>query len=52
MLALIALVIFVIDAVGGTFGNVDMTALGLAFVAAHLLIGPWPFAGTPPWVRH
>jgi hypothetical protein len=52
MFALIAVVLFVLAAFGVRFDEVDIVALGLACVAAHLLIGAWPFGATPPWRRN
>lgn len=43
MFALVALVLFVLAAFGVRFGSVDIIALGLACIAAHLLVGLWPF---------
>lgn len=48
MFALIALVLFVLAAFGVTFGNVGLVPLGLACLAAHLLVGAWPAV---PWSR-
>jgi hypothetical protein len=45
MFALLALVCFVLAAFGVSFGVVDLLALGLAFVAAHLILGLWPLEG-------
>lgn len=39
------LVVFEVDA------GFSLLALGLAFVAVHLLVGFWPVAGTTPWRR-
>lgn len=52
MFALLAVICFSVDfvlgLVGTSSGKVDLIALGLAFVAAHLLIG----AGLPAlWTR-
>jgi hypothetical protein len=50
MFALAALICFIL-AVFGVGGDFNIIALGLAFVAAHLLVGMWPFPGTYPWQR-
>lgn len=42
MFALIALVLFVLAAFGVDFDSVNIIALGLAFLAAALLLGNWP----------
>lgn len=42
MLALVALALFALAAFGVRFDEVDIVALGLAFVAGHLLLGTWP----------
>jgi len=39
ILLLIALICFIVAAIGANVGNVNLTALGLAFVAAALLAG-------------
>jgi hypothetical protein len=46
MFALLALICFVIAQFETALGQVDMTLLGLAFIAAHLLLGGGPFI---PW---
>ena len=43
MCALLALVCFLVALFGGHIGSLDLVTLGLAFVAAALLLGPWPF---------
>lgn len=45
MFALVALVLFCLAAFGVTFGSVNIVWLGLAFVAAHLIIDFRPWAG-------
>jgi hypothetical protein len=46
MFALLAVICFavefVLDLVGSTTGKINLIALGLAFVAAHFLVGAWP----------
>ncbi len=39
MLALIAVILFALGAFRVELGSVDFVALGLAFLAAHLLVG-------------
>jgi len=46
MFALIAAVIFLLELLGIHLGNVNMTVLGLMFVALALAFG-----GLRPWVR-
>lgn len=53
MLAVLALVAFVLAVFGvnlGDVGGIRMVALGLAFLAVHLL-APWPSPGSYPWRR-
>lgn len=50
MFALLALVCFVVKLFDGHIGSIDLLVLGFVFVAAHLLVGLWPFGG-PPWRR-
>jgi hypothetical protein len=50
MFALAALICFVL-VVFGVSAAFSLVALGLAFVALHLLVGVWPFAGGYPWSR-
>lgn len=45
MFALLALICFVLVVFGVT-ASFSILALGLAFVALHLLVGAWPFG---PW---
>jgi len=47
--AIIAIVCFLL-AVFGAALSINLVALGLAFLAAQLLVGWWPFGG-PPWNR-
>lgn len=42
MLALLALLCFVIALFGGHIGSIDLVVLGLAFIAAAMLVGNWP----------
>lgn len=42
MFALAALVCFLLALFGAHVG-IDLVVLGLAFLAAHLLLGAWPF---------
>ncbi len=46
MFALIAVICFAIDFIlnlmGTSTGKIDLIALGLAFVALHLVTGVWP----------
>ena len=46
MFALLAVICFAVEfvlrLVGTNTGEVDLVVLGLAFVAAHLLLGSWP----------
>ncbi len=47
MLALLALLSFVLALFHVHLGSLDLVVLGLVFVAAHLLLGtlvPWPWA--------
>lgn len=44
MAVLAALVCFLLALFGVTPGGLDLTILGLVFVALHLLIGPWPLS--------
>ncbi|MGH3673650.1 MAG: hypothetical protein ACRDSH_23975 [Pseudonocardiaceae bacterium] len=48
MFALVALICFIL-ALFGTPVGIDLVALGLVFVALHLLFGMWPLGGSPPW---
>ncbi len=55
MLALIALVLFALAAFGVTFHEINIVALGLAFLAGHLVVGGYlasmvnlPWRRTPP----
>lgn len=48
MFAIAALVCFVLAAFGVSFGPADALAVGLAFVAVHLLVGRWPLEGRLP----
>ena len=48
MLALLALLCFVIAQFKSSLGEIDMALLGLAFVAAHLLLGGGPFLPRRP----
>jgi hypothetical protein len=50
MFALLALITFILALFKVTLGELNLTILGLAFIATHLLLGAWPF-GTPPWQR-
>lgn len=50
MFALAALICFLLALFGAHVGTVDLPVLGFVFVAAHLLVGLWPFGG-PPWRR-
>lgn len=43
MFALLAAIVFAVKVFGGSIGNLDLIALGLCFVAVHLLVGLWPF---------
>jgi hypothetical protein len=43
MFAILALLCFVVALFGGTLGGLDLTLLGLAFMAAALLTS-WPLA--------
>lgn len=51
MFALLALLCFVLALFRVVLGSVDLVVLGFVFVALHLLVGAWPFAGTAPWAR-
>lgn len=50
MFALAALICFIL-VVFGVSAPFNILALGLAFVALHLLVGSWPFGGGYPWAR-
>lgn len=50
MFALAAFVCFVL-VVFGVSAHFSILALGLAFLALHLLVGTWPFANGYPWRR-
>lgn len=50
MFALLALIAFLLALFGAHVGSIDLVTLGLAFIAAHLLLGAWPF-GAAPWRR-
>lgn len=45
MFALLALLCFLVALFGGHIGSIDLVVLGLAFVAAALFLGPYPFGG-------
>lgn len=47
MLAVLALICFVIALFGGHFAGIDFVVLGFCFVAAHLAFG----LGLTPWRR-
>lgn len=49
MFALLALICFIVALFASP--GIDLVTLGLVFVAAHLLVGPWWFGTTPPWTR-
>lgn len=51
MLAILALICFVLATFGVALGSLSVLALGLAFLAAHLIVGGWPWGGTYPWAR-
>jgi hypothetical protein len=51
MLAIIALICFVLATFNVALGDLDVTALGLAFLAAHFILGGWPWGGAYPWQR-
>jgi hypothetical protein len=52
MLAILALICFVLAALGKTvIGTVVLLPLGLAFLAAHFVLGGWPWGGNYPWQR-
>ncbi len=51
MFALLALICFLLDLFHAHIGTLDLLVLGLVFVAAHLLVGLWPFGGAMPWRR-
>ena len=51
MFALLALLAFLLALFGAHIGSIDLVVLGFVFVAAHLLVGPWPFGGSLPWRR-
>jgi hypothetical protein len=42
MFALLALLCFLVSLFGGTLGGIDLVTLGLAFIAASMLVGNWP----------
>lgn len=42
MLALLALLCFVVALFGGSLAGIDLVTLGLAFIAAAMLFGNWP----------
>lgn len=50
MFALAALICFIL-ALFGLAASIDLAVLGLAFISLHLLLGPWPFGGSTPWLR-
>lgn len=50
MFALAALICFILALFDVTL-EFSLVNLGLACIAAHLLVGLWPFAGAAPWVR-
>lgn len=43
MFALLAAIVFAVKVFGGKIAELDLLALGLLFIAIHLLIGLWPF---------
>jgi hypothetical protein len=43
MFALIAVILFLLAAFGVKFDEIDITLLGLASLALHMLVGAWPF---------
>lgn len=51
MLAILALICFVLATFNVALGDLDVTALGLAFLAAHFIVGGWPWGGGYPWQR-
>lgn len=50
MFALAALICFVLWLFHASV-SFSLEALGLSFLALHLLLGFWPFAGGYPWAR-
>lgn len=50
MFALAALICFIL-VVFDVSAGFSILALGLAFIALHLLVNGWPFAGGIPWRR-
>lgn len=49
MFAVIAIVCFLLAVFGASI-SVNLIALGLAFVAAQLLVGSWPLVNGP-WIK-
>lgn len=45
MLALAALISFILALFNVHIGDLDLVTLGLAFIAAHLLLGGWVWPG-------
>lgn len=51
MFALAALICFLLALFGAHVGTIDLVVLGFVFIAAHLLVGLWPFGAALPWRR-
>lgn len=51
MLAILALITFVLATFDVAIGNLNLIALGLAFLSLHFILGGWPWGGTYPWTR-
>ncbi|MGH3934169.1 MAG: hypothetical protein ACRDS1_04185 [Pseudonocardiaceae bacterium] len=47
MFAILAILCFLLAVFGANIA-INLVALGLAFLAAHALLGWWPLSG-PPW---
>jgi hypothetical protein len=50
MFAIFAIVCFLLAVFGASI-QVNLIALGLAFMAAQMLVGSWPINGGAPWAR-
>jgi hypothetical protein len=51
MLAILALLVFVLATFGVALGDLNMIALGLALLSLHFILGGWPWGGAFPWQR-
>lgn len=51
MSAILALICFVLATFGADVADINLLALGLAFLALHFVLGGWPWGSAYPWAR-